>query len=65
MPASYFLFAGIIANVCGRFKRPMSSHDDHASCPQCRIAAGECNLDVHVPSVGAGRQNNGESSGDP
>ena len=36
-------------NVCGRCKRPMSSHDNHASCPQCRIAAGECNLDVHDP----------------
>ena len=38
-----------MANVCGRCKCPMSSHDDHASCPQCRIAAGECNLDVHDP----------------
>ena len=38
-----------MSNVCGRCKRPMSSHDDHASCPQCRIAAGECNLDVHDP----------------
>ena len=36
-----------MSNVCGRCKRPMSSHDDHASC---RIAAGECNLDVHNPS---------------
>ena len=27
----------------------MSSHDDHASCPQCQIAAGECNLDVQNP----------------
>ena len=24
----------------------MSSYDDHASCPQCRIAAGECYLDA-------------------
>ena len=38
-----------MSNVCGRCKRPMSSHDNHASCPQCRIAAGECNLDVHDP----------------
>ena len=38
-----------MANVCGRCKCPMSSHDDHTSCPQCRIAAGECNLDVHDP----------------
>ena len=35
-----------MANVCERCKRPMSSHDDHASCPQCRLAAGECNLDI-------------------
>ena len=38
-----------MSKVCGRCKGPMSSHDDHASCPQCRIAAGECNLDVHNP----------------
>ena len=45
-----------MSNVCGRCKRPMSSHDDHASCPQCRIAAGECNLDVHDPcSICGGR----------
>ena len=25
----------------------MLTQDDHASCPQCQIAAGECNLDVH------------------
>ena len=24
----------------------MSSHDNHASCPQCRMAAGECSLDL-------------------
>ena len=36
-------------NVCGRCKRPMWSNDDHASCVQCRIAAGKCNLDVHDP----------------
>ena len=38
-----------MANVCGRCKRPMSSHDDHASCPQCRIPAGECNLNFQDP----------------
>ena len=27
----------------------MSSHDDHASFPQCRMAAGECHLDVQNP----------------
>ena len=38
-----------MSNVCGRCKQPMSSHDNHASCPQCRIVACECNLDVHDP----------------
>ena len=27
----------------------MSSHDNHASCPQCRMAAGECHLDIENP----------------
>ena len=49
MPAIYFLFAGIMLNVCGICGHPMSSHDDHASCPQCRIAAGECHVDVDNP----------------
>ena len=48
-PVGLVLFAGIMSNVCGRCNHPMSSHDDHASCPQCRIVAGECNLDVHNP----------------
>ena len=38
-----------MANVCGQCKRPMSSHDDHASCPLCRITAGECHVDVDNP----------------
>ena len=38
-----------MSNVCGRCRRPMSSHDDHASCPQCQIAAGECHVDVDNP----------------
>ena len=38
-----------MANVCERCKRSMSSHDDHASCPQCRMAAGECHLDIEKP----------------
>ena len=38
-----------MANVCERCKRSMSSHDDHASCPQCRMAAGECSLDLENP----------------
>ena len=35
-----------MANVCERCKRSMSSHGDHASCPQCRISAGESCLDL-------------------
>ena len=38
-----------MANVCERCKRSMSSHDTHASCPQCRMAAGECSLDSGNP----------------
>ena len=44
-----FYFAGIMANVCERCKRSMSSHDDHASCPQCQMGAGECRLDIENP----------------
>ena len=38
-----------MVNVCKRCIRSMSSHDDHASCPQCRMAAGECHLDIENP----------------
>ena len=38
-----------MANVCERCKCSMSSHDNHASCPQCRMAAGECSLDLENP----------------
>ena len=27
----------------------MSAHDNHASCPQCRVAAGECSVDPENP----------------
>ena len=43
-----------MANVCERCKRSMSSHDDHASCPQCRMAAGECNLDIENCNICGG-----------
>ena len=49
LPASLFLFAGIMANDCERCKHSMSSHDDHASCPQCRMAAGKYHLDIENP----------------
>ena len=38
-----------MANVCERCKRSMSTHDNHASCPQCRMAAGKCSLDLENP----------------
>ena len=38
-----------MANVCEHCKRSMSSHDNHALCPQCRMAAGECSLDSENP----------------
>ena len=38
-----------MANVCEPCKRSMSSHDNHASCPQCRMAAGECSFDLENP----------------
>ena len=38
-----------MANVCERCKHSMSIHDNHASCPQCQIAAGECSLDLDKP----------------
>ena len=38
-----------MANVCEHCKRSMSSHNNHASCPQCRMAAGECSLDSENP----------------
>ena len=38
-----------MSNVCGRCRRPMSSHEDHSSCPQCQIAAGLCHVDVDNP----------------
>ena len=38
-----------MANVCEHCNRSMSSHNNHASCPQCRMAAGECSLDSEKP----------------
>ena len=49
MPASLFFFAGKHGKRCERCKRSMFSHDDHASCPQCWITAGECSLDLKNP----------------
>ena len=43
-----FYFTGIMS-VCDRCRRSRPSFDDHASCPQYRIAAGVCNVDVSNP----------------
>ena len=44
-----FFFAGNMANVCEHCKHAMSAHDNHASCPQCRVAAGDCSVDPKNP----------------
>ena len=50
LPASFcFSLQETWPNVCERCKHSMSIHDNHASCPQCRIAAGECTLDLDKP----------------
>ena len=38
-----------MANICAHCKHAMSAHDNHASCPQCRVAAGECSVDPENP----------------
>ena len=38
-----------MANVCERCKRAISTHDNHASCPQCQVAAGDCSVDPKNP----------------
>ena len=38
-----------MANLCERCKHAMSAHDNHASCLQCRVAAGECSVDPKNP----------------
>ena len=38
-----------MANLCERCKHAMSAHNNHASCPQCRVAAGECSVDPENP----------------
>ena len=38
-----------MANLCERCKHAMSAHDNHASCPQCRVAAGDCSVDPQNP----------------
>ena len=38
-----------MANFCERCKHAMSAHDNHASCPQCRVAAGVCSVDPKNP----------------
>ena len=38
-----------MANFCEHCKHAMSAHDNHASCPQCRVAAGDCSVDPKNP----------------
>ena len=38
-----------MAKFCERCKHAMSAHDNHASCPQCRVAAGDCSVDPGNP----------------
>ena len=38
-----------MANFFERCKHAMSAHDNHASCPQCRVAAGDCSVDPQNP----------------
>ena len=38
-----------MANFCERCKHAMSAHDNHASCPQCWVAAGDCSVDPKNP----------------
>ena len=38
-----------MANFCEHCKHAMSAHDNHASCPQCQVAAGDCSVDPKNP----------------
>ena len=38
-----------MANLCERCEHAMSAHDNHASCPQRRVAAGDCSVDPGNP----------------
>ena len=38
-----------MANFCEHCKHAMSAHDNHASCPQFRVAAGDCSVDPKNP----------------
>ena len=38
-----------MAKFCERCKHAMSAHDNHASCPQCRVSAGDCSVDPGNP----------------
>ena len=48
-PASVIFLCRNMANFCERCKHAMSAHDNHASCPQCRVAAGDCSVDPKNP----------------
>ena len=40
-----------MTNACSSCRRSTPSFDDHDLCPQCRIAAGVCNVDVSNPCL--------------
>ena len=40
-----------MTNACSRCRRSTPTFDDHDLCPQCRIAAGVCNVDVSNPCL--------------
>ena len=44
-----FYFVVNMVNRCARCKRPTPSFDDHTTCPQCRLAAGFCQVDASHP----------------
>ena len=40
-----------MTNACSRCLRSTLAYDDHDLCPQCRIAAGVCTVDVSNPCL--------------
>ena len=54
-----------MAKFCERCRHAMSAHDNHASCPQCRVAAGVCStLVIHALPVKDGLGSCGRQSSD-
>ena len=51
VPVILFFLTGIMTNTCSRYRHSKPAYDDHDLCPQCRIAAGVCNVDVSNPCL--------------